>query len=208
MVWPSLDLLHLPWLPPDLLTHGVALSGSSAPTVATSRSSTDGVALSESSAPTLDSYLVAESYIPSCSTTTWVDLSPIPSANRRYVGKRRCQSSRILTNHYDDQIPEDESGPPKQKKRKVKNKPKPSECKYLEDTSAGLSKQKRERRKAVSSVLCEEAEYPCIFCGEIYVEPPNEDWIKCHKCNDWCHEKCANNELSSDNYICDFCQRN
>ena len=35
------------------------------------------------------------------------------------------------------------------------------------------------------------AEYHCIVCGELYKHPPKEDWIQCHKCKDWSHEKCT-----------------
>ena len=38
--------------------------------------------------------------------------------------------------------------------------------------------------------LCKVKKYPCIVCGELYEDPPKEDWIQCDHCKKWCHENC------------------
>ena len=51
------------------------------------------------------------------------------------------------------------------------------------------------------------ADYDCIMCGEEYIEPPIEEWVKCSQCNGWCHVKCsAFDETVSLDFICDWCQ--
>ena len=47
--------------------------------------------------------------------------------------------------------------------------------------------------------------WKCPACGEIYEEPPVEDWIECAKCDEWWHEACTSYDGQSD-FICDLCQ--
>ena len=37
----------------------------------------------------------------------------------------------------------------------------------------------------------------CIVCGERFVNPPTEDWIQCHVCQEWAHEKCTDVTVGS-----------
>ena len=49
-------------------------------------------------------------------------------------------------------------------------------------------------------------EYQCIVCGELYEDPPKEDWIQCHKCEDWSHENCTDYR-GNGFYKCDLCTK-
>ena len=49
------------------------------------------------------------------------------------------------------------------------------------------------------------ADYYCVICGEIYVDPPTETWLQCQSCAGWCHEACTDGE-GSQGFICDLCQ--
>ena len=40
----------------------------------------------------------------------------------------------------------------------------------------------------------------CIYCHEMYQEPPTEDWLQCAECTRWFHELCGNGFN-----ICDIC---
>ena len=40
----------------------------------------------------------------------------------------------------------------------------------------------------------------CIYCHELYQEPPTEDWLQCAECTKWFHESCGNGFN-----ICDLC---
>lgn len=47
----------------------------------------------------------------------------------------------------------------------------------------------------------------CIFCDELFENPPVEDWIECKKCNLWCHEKCADTDSAdvNNNFVRGVC---
>ena len=40
----------------------------------------------------------------------------------------------------------------------------------------------------------------CIYCSELFVETPEEDWMQCIVCKEWYHEQCGN-----DTNVCDLC---
>ncbi|KAJ8897798.1 hypothetical protein PR048_003148 [Dryococelus australis] len=44
----------------------------------------------------------------------------------------------------------------------------------------------------------------CLGCEEMYVDPPNEDWIQCTSCEAWWHENCSAYE-DTPNFVCDLC---
>ena len=44
-----------------------------------------------------------------------------------------------------------------------------------------------------SQVPSQEREYLCIYCNDIYIEPPVEPWSQCSICLEWCHESCVPN---------------
>ena len=50
----------------------------------------------------------------------------------------------------------------------------------------------------------DESTAQCPVCGEVYTDPPFEDWIMCKMCNEWWHEGCSSYEGSGD-FICDYC---
>lgn len=44
-------------------------------------------------------------------------------------------------------------------------------------------------------------DYFCIFCDEKYKSPPDED-----VCKNWAHEKCTDEQSTSEGYKCDLCR--
>lgn len=53
-----------------------------------------------------------------------------------------------------------------------------------------------------SSDNCEE--YACLICDESYSESiPGEEWVRCHACLKWAHQKCTSGTISM--YICVNC---
>lgn len=47
-------------------------------------------------------------------------------------------------------------------------------------------------------------EYFCMFCDEIYSDPPVEDRVMCIKCKSWTHENCTDKQSISKGYTCDY----
>lgn len=48
-------------------------------------------------------------------------------------------------------------------------------------------------------------EWHCIYCAEKFVHPPVEDWIQCSKCEEWCHENCADRKGEKGLFFCELC---
>jgi acetyl-CoA carboxylase beta subunit len=46
----------------------------------------------------------------------------------------------------------------------------------------------------------------CIYCNELYVAPPSEDWIQCKGCGKWAHE--AESNADSKQFVCELCTEN
>ena len=70
--------------------------------------------------------------------------------------------------------------------------------------SATRSNNKKQSSKKQSKKR-KENEYRCIYCSELYCEPPAETWIECKKCHKWCHESCTILE-SGEYHICQICK--
>ena len=60
-----------------------------------------------------------------------------------------------------------------------------------------------------SSSLVPEREYQCIYCSDIFVDPPSEPWSQCSICLEWCHESCVPNVKAPfpRNFACKNCSR-
>lgn len=44
----------------------------------------------------------------------------------------------------------------------------------------------------------------CPACEMEYTDPPEEDWIQCHVCEEWWHEACSSYE-GGGKFTCDYC---
>ena len=61
--------------------------------------------------------------------------------------------------------------------------------------------------KKMNSRKKEAAAVECIFCTELYTDPPIDDWIMCSNCDRWCHEACADTDKhnAAGAFICGEC---
>ena len=101
------------------------------------------------------------------------------------------------------------AGPSKTATKKVK--------KSLESFLGGKKRRKNNKKEKKKKVTCRQdrvksrqkvknddrntaKEYRCIYCNELFVDPPDEDWVQCLSCKDWFHEQCGN-----DTSVCDIC---
>lgn len=52
----------------------------------------------------------------------------------------------------------------------------------------------------------EEDDAACLYCNDLYsFSRLNEDWIRCQKCNQWCHSECAGVNKRVKQFTCDVC---
>jgi hypothetical protein len=104
---------------------------------------------------------------------------------------------------------------PRTKATKRKRKGQAAECLTSSPfknllTTKGLGKRKPTFSKTLKKPACSstvpETEFCCIYCSELYGEPPTEDWIECRLCREWAHEKCAGLETADTLFTCDLCK--
>ena len=118
-----------------------------------------------------------------------IDISPLPRGKIK-SRKRKGKQSELLTSS------------PYQKKISIENHFKSSK---KEQCNVGLEhKHKCSKSKRHQPRFFEE--YQCIVCGELNEDPPKEDWIQCHKCEDWSHENCTDYR-GNGFYKCDLCTK-
>lgn len=95
------------------------------------------------------------------------------------------------------------------KKFKVDDKTKENKEKAVgKENTMKKMKNKAKPAKKIQSSSAKQREWHCIYCSEIFVHPPSEDWIQCNACEEWCHEKCADMGGKKGPYICDLCVNN
>ncbi|XP_045450942.1 uncharacterized protein LOC123659815 [Melitaea cinxia] len=128
--------------------------------------------------------------------------SPIPSKKIRKVSKPVLH---LTSPQSKTALLEKET----KKKFKVDNKIKENKEKAVGKENT-LKKMKNKAKPAIKikSPSAKQREWHCIYCSEIFVHPPTEDWIQCNACEEWCHEKCADMGGERGPYICELCAHN
>ncbi|XP_048240275.1 mucin-5AC-like [Haliotis rufescens] len=99
-------------------------------------------------------------------------LSPLPVKRKIRSRKRKSDSSMVVT-----------SSPFK---------------KMMEEK--GQKRSKKTSTKANKKVADESEVWHCLYCNELYTEPPTEDWLQCIKCRQWFLAECGDEKD-----ICDLC---
>ena len=111
------------------------------------------------------------------------DILPLPYTKITYRKRKSRRSEIITSSPYKKSV---------EKKSENAKTPVAKKCRKM------LGRKSNKKR------LTFDKEYKCIFCQQVYEHPPKEDWIECHKCKNWCHEKCSGYDKSG-KYTCDFC---
>jgi len=146
------------------------------------------------------------------------DISPLPRVNHVGARKRRAQKAKVLTSSpFKRQLEE-----VKQKKLELEQtRSKRREKKALKEQTSkkpakaqqqNLKKSTRKKKtktstneyKKCSAASDNSEQCFCLYCHELYTDPPIEDWIQCCVCKKWCHESCA--PVDSPDFVCDFCR--
>lgn len=74
----------------------------------------------------------------------------------------------------------------------------------VEANQPGVSLRASRKKSRKSESDSNDKSYHCIFCRELYVDPPIESWIQCQICEEWAHEECTGG-CGSRGYTCDIC---
>lgn len=106
------------------------------------------------------------------------DILPLPCIKERIVKRRsKSQKSEILSSTpFKDSL---EAASILKESSKNRNK------ENIEKGKRNLSNGKNKKRKQQTK------EINCPGCGDLYTEPPSEDWIMCSECKSWWHESCT-----------------
>ena len=152
---------------------------------------------------------------PSCRVSV-TEISPLPKVMHVGPRKRKAQKAEILTSSpFKRQLEE-----VKQKKLELeqarsrrlekKNQKEKFERKSVKETKQKPTKKPANNRmntktkKSADTVTDRPNEqYFCLYCHELFVDPPTEDWIQCNVCKKWAHESCA--PADGPDFCCDFC---
>ena len=158
------------------------------------------------------------------------EISPVPKCQKERIRRRKSQVAAVLTSSPFKKMLMEKRPQPKlgtkslpdagqemtsAKKKKNKKKERPEKRKTVTET-----KRKTERKvtcrgqnentkklplpRAPKKKQCDDGQsrqFYCIYCSELFVDPPDEDWKQCIECLKWYHEQCGN-----DSDICDLCR--
>lgn len=120
------------------------------------------------------------------------DVAPLPQAEVLSRSNRKRAKSDILSGSPYKLALEEDAASKQVPKKKPKRIPKP--------TTKGAKKPFQVPKKTPKKKM-----WKCPPCGEVYVDPPDDDWIGCFKCEEWWHEACTSYE-GEGNFICDLCK--
>ena len=143
------------------------------------------------------------------------EISPLPKLMHVGPRKRKAQKAEVLTaSPFKRQLEE-----VKQKKLEIeqarsrrlekKNQKEKSERKSVTEKRKPAKKPANNRRNTVTKKSADTVtdksneQYFCLYCHELFVDPPTEDWIQCNVCKKWAHESCA--PADGPDFCCDFC---
>lgn len=99
----------------------------------------------------------------------------------------------------------------KDAKKKLKTNKKAVKKEKNTDNKENVKKKNKNKRTPgikIKGSSAKQRDWYCIYCSEIFIHPPSEDWIQCHECEEWCHENCADMGGKKGPYICDLCVSN
>ena len=122
-------------------------------------------------------------------------ISPIPSPSGIKSDKSKAQTSKVLTD-----------SPHKNLLLANKQKQKKGQKRQGKKLNFGKTNKRTSMPTAADEVEVEinVNDWTCMLCGESVLA----DMVRCHKCEKWAHESCADYSAEcGSNYVCDFCTK-
>nr|CAD7595871.1 unnamed protein product [Timema genevievae] len=117
-------------------------------------------------------------------------IKPLPRAKRSIKRKRPVITASVLT-----------STPVKdilvEKEQERENKLKKKEERDAKTATKKLFQKTKKAQENTETIKCP-------GCEEEFIDPPNEDWVKCGACGQWWHEDCSSYE-GCGQFKCDYC---
>jgi hypothetical protein len=144
-----------------------------------------------------------------------LDLSPYPKAESNLqIRKRRAQNAEIITSSpFKAVVEQQETLKNAKSAKQAANSARASSKKLKQMQKVEVKKPSSRapkpqiRKTETNKKKIVDIDLHCIFCSELFVEPPTEDWIQCNKCVQWCHEACADTDCidKNGNFVCGVC---
>ena len=128
-----------------------------------------------------------------------------PGSEKRRTTGRRGRATLLTSSPYKNQLTEEVEN------RRRKEEEKQMKGMKIKKTAASGGKTKGKGKAKVSapaiqSTNLEDDETECLFCGELFSETRDEDWIQCTSCSKWAHDDCAGIDPDDDHFVCDLCE--
>lgn len=134
-----------------------------------------------------------------------LDMSPLPKAGPSGPRKRKAQTAELITSTPFKRKLEIEKKTKDDKEARIRERAakKKLDLRKLTEPKVKKSRCNPKHRPNAKPSVTDDVQYYCLYCKELFVDPPKETWIQCTKCLLWCHESCVAPEGGK--FVCDFC---
>jgi len=143
-------------------------------------------------------------------------VSPFPHSQVIRERKRKLQAAEVLTSTPCKQKLLEKMNAKKVPQKKTtqaadaKKKQKKQTCRMDKRRGRkpkGILQEHGSRKKTATKTNSNSSQdAKCLICDERFCDSvPGEKWVKCQKCQGWCHVECTENGKSKKTFVCDFC---
>lgn len=123
-------------------------------------------------------------------------LSPIPIREQKRNRKRKTETSMVVTSSPYKQMLLEKQGD----SVAASNQSMKSSGRNKKPKTSKQGTRKHAKKKHIMFPKSDDCR--CLFCDELYVEPPSEEWMQCISCKRWYHTMCGDDESD----LCDVCR--
>ena len=149
-----------------------------------------------------------------------LEISPYPHVAREGNKLRKVNSSCVLTSMPNKKMLEEKHNKkalPKKGQKRIAfhemeldteveaKKPRTRKTKAVKNRNCRMPMRTRKHPATAKAKTCDGLLFYCIYCRDLFTDPPTEMWVQCSGCMQWCHESCAPTEPGDKDFICDYC---